>query len=45
MSKDDEIAQVVAQLNGLLDQLQVNVGELTAILDPPPPNGKKETVP
>lgn len=42
MSKDEEIAAVVAELDALLDQLRDNVAALNAILVPP---DAKEPVP
>lgn len=39
MNKDEEIAAVVAELDGLLDQLRDNVAALNVILTPPAETG------
>lgn len=39
MSKDEEIARVAAQLDGLLDQLRDSVDALNGILTRPAPDG------
>lgn len=41
--KDQEIRDVVAALDGLLDALRQNVGALNAILVPNDPPGLEET--
>jgi len=35
VSKDDEVKAIVADLDGLLDELRLNVDTVTAILVPP----------
>ena len=42
MSKDEEIARVAAQLDGLLDQLRGNVDALNEILTRPAPGETDE---
>jgi hypothetical protein len=43
VSRDSEVRDAAAQLEGLLDALRENVAALNAILTPPPGPAREET--